>query len=823
MSNSMKNSYAANKTKHVSEKSSIIFWLNLGFVVLFLFWSGFQKALFNGNTFDFERPIYSSFVWVSISLFLLAFYFFSNWKLENNKDLLSLLVWLIPITYLIALLPAASNYNATNMINIQIMYAIFFILGIYLTSTQLGLTVIKISLISSAYFIVLFGMFHWLGNGSLIYSMVKWFINDGGSQTLYRDAVMEGPDGLRLTSVFQYANSYAAYLITVLICALYLIINSRKWYTIAINAIMLVPVILSFMLTLSRGAIVVLPIILLITMLFLKVHKQILMVLYLVLAAAASFIILGKITNAGEELYKNFSISLSLNSWLLILISGILLTTIIYVSQSYLSSLLEKKLQAFSKFKWAIFSIPAISIIVGIIGAYLLFNTHTISQFLPENIKNRIENINFAQNSVLERGTFYKDAIKVFKDYPLFGAGGGAWSALYEKYQNNPYVSRQAHNFFLQYLVEVGAVGLLVFLLFIISIFYLFIRSYIRKSADSRDSHFIFFIVTISLLIHSIIDFDLSFVYLGVLVFLCLGGMVSSIGDDPIKLKPQLKKPYVSKLYPSLLMVLSIIMFFTSVRMLSANSSFKESIAVSQKSTNYNDIIKPLNEAIKLHPNHPNYALQKIGINFQVYSQSKDEKFYNEAIQLLDGLKVAEPYNRQRIAQQINAFQIKGQYTQAAELAFSELSNFPWDITMYEDSIAFNVQAGIMEKNNKNTQAMNQNWDRAHEVYKSVLAKMKYLETLPKEQIQGRAFNVTNKIGLGISQINYYRGDYSAASTVLKPLLSDQLDDAQNRIVARWYLAALQKQKLNDQVLYEKLIAKDANEKQQIEGIVNMN
>lgn len=60
----------------------------------------------------------------------------------------------------------------------------------------------------------------------------------------------------------------------------------------------------------------------------------------------------------------------------------------------------------------------------------------------------RLENINFQQHSVLERITFYKDAMKVVKDYPIIGTGGGGWSSLYEQYQNNPYISRQVHNFF---------------------------------------------------------------------------------------------------------------------------------------------------------------------------------------------------------------------------------------------------------------------------------------------------------------------------------------------------------------------------------------
>lgn len=57
--------------------------------------------------------------------------------------------------------------------------------------------------------------------------------------------------------------------------------------------------------------------------------------------------------------------------------------------------------------------------------AFLLIGT-SVRSLLPDNIETRLENINFKQHSVLERFTFYKDAMKVVKDYPILGSGGAA-------------------------------------------------------------------------------------------------------------------------------------------------------------------------------------------------------------------------------------------------------------------------------------------------------------------------------------------------------------------------------------------------------------
>ena len=60
---------------------------------------------------------------------------------------------------------------------------------------------------------------------------------------------------------------------------------------------------------------------------------------------------------------------------------------------------------------------------------------------------------------------------------------------------------------------------------FILYTFYKYIRGYIKGSEEERNSHFLYLIIVLSILIHSILDFNLSYVFMGILVFLGLGGM----------------------------------------------------------------------------------------------------------------------------------------------------------------------------------------------------------------------------------------------------------------------------------------------------------
>jgi hypothetical protein len=164
------------------EKKSVIYWLLIGFLVFFLFWAPFQKGLFNGNSFDFERPIYSSLIWTSIFLFMLSIRLFFIWKPRDHRDVLSFFVLLIPLTYLISLIHAASHHLAMNMLYIQMMYVTFFILGAFLLRNKFGYSIISGALMASGYFIVIFGLLNWFGNAKFASALVGWFTGINGSR-----------------------------------------------------------------------------------------------------------------------------------------------------------------------------------------------------------------------------------------------------------------------------------------------------------------------------------------------------------------------------------------------------------------------------------------------------------------------------------------------------------------------------------------------------------------------------------------------------------------------------------------------------------------
>ena len=124
-----------------------------------------------------------------------------------------------------------------------------------------------------------------------------------------------------------------------------------------------------------------------------------------------------------------------------------------------------------------------------------------------DKIISRFQNI-FLQRSLVSRAIFYKDGLKIFLDYWLLGAGGGAWSYLYRQYQSYNYNSNQAHNYPLQLGIETGILGLINLACLVIIIIVFYFKHYKKGNSDNISA--IIFTSIAALFMHSVIDFDFS-------------------------------------------------------------------------------------------------------------------------------------------------------------------------------------------------------------------------------------------------------------------------------------------------------------------------
>lgn len=148
------------------------------------------------------------------------------------------------------------------------------------------------------------------------------------------------------------------------------------------------------------------------------------------------------------------------------------------------------------------------------------------SQIVPVEVARRAQTISVSDPSFQKRMEIARDALRIVRDYPFIGVGGGGWNALYHQYQSNLYWSTEVHNHFLQTWVEAGTVGFLAFSAIWVTFILLLVR--FRRRAP-RDSLWVSVLAAgvgvLALGLHSAFDFDLSLPALTFLTFAFFGGV----------------------------------------------------------------------------------------------------------------------------------------------------------------------------------------------------------------------------------------------------------------------------------------------------------
>ncbi|MHA7965777.1 O-antigen ligase family protein [Paenibacillus sp. CAU 1782] len=734
------NKHSANGRSNGYSDIPLIWWLGAFAIALFFVVFPYNRAMFNGYQISFEKTINNGLFYIFALLLISVFYLLRKWKLDSHVGILSILVPLFPVIYWISSLQAVSDYYAVYMTLVYAAFCGLLLVGLYAAQWQSTRSLIEAGMMLSGGIIVLFGLLNLFG------------------QYYYQDALWLAHDGYRLTSVFQYSNTYAGYLIALFLAAVYYAVHGTKTSIRLASAAWLVPIWLSFMLTYSRGAIVVIPVIVLLVLPFLRLSKQIAYVLYMVVSVGVTMLVLGKISSntaaiavlvqpTSEKAPSPVSLfsALPLQSWGLLLLASAITTAAIWLYHAKLEKWVERKLEKLSSRKLSTIFMPALIVVAGVAGAALLIGSPAVRSLLPEQLADRVANINFQQHSVLERITFYKDGLSAASDYPMLGAGGGAWQAMYEQYQNNPYESRQAHSFYIQVLVEVGWIGLIALLALLGYIYFLYIRSHIRHP-ELRGSHFVFFIMSVSLLLHSAIDFDMSYVYIGALVFVSLGCMLAPYASKLAitRFNALTQKPWQQMIYPGAIAVMTVVLLFVTIQNNRALANYDKTLQkAAQQQANFSELITSLDKSISLAPSQSAYSVMKANWLLQGYDQNTDSGLLVLAADAIDQALTSDPYSRGLFVHKIQLLQKSKATEQLLSVVDETLIKFPWDITFYETAMISYDQAHTEALTDQNTDKANAYKTRILEISAEIQRRLDLLATLPPEQQQGRNFAIT--------------------------------------------------------------------------------
>lgn len=158
------------------------------------------------------------------------------------------------------------------------------------------------------------------------------------------------------------------------------------------------------------------------------------------------------------------------------------------------------------------------------------YNVPLNYKYIPEAIVSRVYSLGIGSTSADARIAFIRDGIQIVKDYPVLGAGGGGWVTLYHKYQSYPYWTTEAHNFLLQLWIELGTIGIGLFLMMFLLVTVLGIRTYFKvKDMESRLLLLGLYFALVTMLGHAAIDFDMSLPAFAIVFWAVFGSLAGRI------------------------------------------------------------------------------------------------------------------------------------------------------------------------------------------------------------------------------------------------------------------------------------------------------
>ncbi|WP_208607651.1 O-antigen ligase family protein [Paenibacillus pectinilyticus] len=233
-----------------------------------------------------------------------------------------------------------------------------------------------------------------------------------------------------------------------------------------------------------------------------------------------------------------------------------------------------------------------------IVNAAILFFTVLAALFIYTNHAmslDRLLQINTHASEWTTRLGYYHDAWQMIINSPLLGYGGGAWNILQYQYQTAAYTVLYLHNHWLETWIDIGLIGVMVFLFMVGLMIWKGISNYKQSTGAAK-------IWTAScltgfgcLLVHSTVDFTFSYPVLFGL-WMLLGLMIPASSN---KTAPTVAKPVIWTFRIPLTVVLLLISIL-SIRLGMSEALFRQAEQAPHESKTIQQAIQLLEHSASL-------------------------------------------------------------------------------------------------------------------------------------------------------------------------------------------------------------------------------
>lgn len=264
-----------------------------------------------------------------------------------------------------------------------------------------------------------------------------------------------------------------------------------------------------------------------------------------------------------------------------------------------------------------------------IIGGFL-FNSNTF---------NRLKELTLSNGTFQERLVYYEDSINSIIKHPF---GNGINMFQYKLFDNATafYDVKYIHNSYLQIAYDTGIINLIIFVaVIVIGLFKL-----IKNKNESKNY---LILVYLTVLLHSVLDFDLSFSTFPVIIMMIVVlGEIEPLEKKKSKIKNKVEineednKNKIISISKYLYIVISVVSIYFII--------FETSIVMGNylidSNTTLADKIYSFSNNISLQMDYRGY-FNRAQAKKNLYDQSKDKNYLKEGINLLEISKKINPYD----------------------------------------------------------------------------------------------------------------------------------------------------------------------------------
>lgn len=403
-----------------------------------------------------------------------------------------------------------------------------------------------------------------------------------------------------------------------------------------------------------------------------------------------------------------------------------------------------------------------------------------LDQVVPDPVQSRAEAIAPNEASFTGRLEYYRDALRIYRDYPLArmlaGGGGGAWEALYHQQQNKLYWSSDVHSHFLKTLLEAGPLGLASLLA---TAAWLIRRNLIRLAGVSEDdpegpaAHAIA-AAALAILVHSAVDFNLSMPAVAITLW-ALAGSISRTAADTADLPGSEKRGGSLRALGlaagaaglALLVAVPSVSFYRA-------GAFGAQGARAILDGDYPAAESYLETARRLDPYSASYSFDLSQIYTARAIAAGDSASRERAREMAAEAARQQPYNLVVAMGLVDMYLWQGRLDDAARAGGHLVEIFPSGITSYERSARARVLAARAHLAATGDRIRAGQHITAALELEGKIAGRSAKTAGSKKRHSGQPLSITPALKLSFGQAEYLGRSFDAAAKRLEPLSKDQ-------------------------------------------------